>query len=208
MSLIWGLFAVTGRLCNWLRLTELLWCSEWVRVWLSLQLCSYWRPSTHAYISDVPPAALCPPYRDSIKPPTLTLNADLRCHIIKKLHIVVLKLMCASERWGLCSWITGIRWISCQALIETIIPVCLLKPQLKILFETPSFLLFASPSCQRFMQFICRSHRLKPLHWNHDGDSCRKREFLFCAVHVLVPLLPVWSYTSIHFLLKLFHLDH
>ncbi len=47
----------------------------------------------------------------------------------------------------------------------------------RVLFEIHTILLFVSPSCQRSMQFICRSHHsestLKPLHWNHDSDSCR-----------------------------------
>ena len=91
----------------------------------------------------------------------------------------------------LCTRITCIMWIFCPALNETIIPVCLLKPQLKSLFEIPSIPLFASPSCQRFVQFICRSPRsestLKPL----ATSFVFQREFSLCAARVLMPLL--WS---------------
>lgn len=154
MSLIWCLSAVTRRLCDWLRLTELLWCSEWV--WPSRQLSSHWRPTTHAYISELPPPAAYP-YHNAINPPPLAClcHIDLCCHMIKEPHIFLRKPLNVAD--CLCTRITCIVWIFCPALNETIIPVCLLKPQLKSLFEIPSILLFASPSCQRFMQFICRS---------------------------------------------------
>lgn len=134
--------------------TVVLWMSR--TVWPSRQLSSHWRPTTHAYISELPPPAAYP-YHNAINPPPLAClcHIDLCCHMIKEPHIFLCKPLNVAD--CLCTRITCIVWIFCPALNETIISVCLLKPQLKSLFEIPSILLFASPSCQRFMQFICRS---------------------------------------------------
>lgn len=60
-------------------------------------------------------------------------HIDLRCHMIKELPIFPLKPLNAAD--CLRRRITRIVWISCPALNETIIHVCLLKAQLKSLFR-------------------------------------------------------------------------
>lgn len=59
-------------------------------------------------------------------------HVDLCCHMIKELHILPLKPLNAAD--CLRTRITRVVWISCPALNETIIHVCLLKAQLKSLF--------------------------------------------------------------------------
>lgn len=119
-------------------------------------------------------------HHNTIKPPTplCWCNIDLRCHIINQLHIIVLKLMYACERPGLFMFrdymhnVNFLPWLWMKILSLFVYSKHNLRVSLRFL-PIPPILLFASPSCQLFMQFICRSHRtLKPLRWNHDRESC------------------------------------